>query len=80
MRLRLVRRVAQIEEQLDMLARDLTGLRAGVPLLRRQRLDDLADTLAHLKKNVRDGLEDGGDASMEPRCHHSVFAIFSGSS
>ena len=36
--------------------------RAGVPLLLRQRLDDLADTLANLKKNVRDWLKDGGDA------------------
>ncbi|MFN0158047.1 MAG: hypothetical protein ACKVRP_08265 [Bacteroidota bacterium] len=35
---------------------------AGVPLLLRQRLDELADTLAYLKKNVRDWLKDGGDA------------------
>ena len=36
--------------------------RTGVPFLLRQWLDDLADTLANLKKNVRDWLKDGGDA------------------
>lgn len=36
--------------------------RAGVPFVLRQRLDNLADTLANLKKNVRDWLEDGGNA------------------
>src|SRR5262245_53533348 len=36
--------------------------RPGVPLLLGQRRDDLADALANLKKNVRDWLEDGGDA------------------
>jgi hypothetical protein len=36
--------------------------RAGVPFLLRQRLDDLADTLANLKENVRDWLKDGRDA------------------
>ncbi len=36
--------------------------RAGVPFALRQRLDDLADTLAYLKKNVRDWLKDGRDA------------------
>jgi hypothetical protein len=32
--------------------------RPGIPLCPRQRLDNLADTLAHLQKNVRDWLED----------------------
>jgi hypothetical protein len=36
--------------------------RARVPLLFGQRLDDLADTLANLKKDVRDWLKDGGNA------------------
>ncbi len=36
--------------------------RASVPFLLRQRLDDLPDTLANLKKNVRDWLKDIGDA------------------
>ena len=36
--------------------------RSGVPLRLRQRTDDLADTLANLKKDVRDGLKDGRDA------------------
>ena len=36
--------------------------RASVPLFLRQGLDDLADTLAHLKKNVRNWLKNAGDA------------------
>jgi hypothetical protein len=36
--------------------------RAGVSFLLPQRLDNLADTLANLKKNVRNWLKDGGDA------------------
>jgi hypothetical protein len=36
--------------------------RAGIPFSFRQGLDDFADTLANLKKNVRDWLKDGGDA------------------
>jgi hypothetical protein len=35
---------------------------AGVPFLLGQRLDDLADTLADLKQDVRDWLKDGGNA------------------
>jgi len=35
---------------------------AGIPLLLRQRLDDVADTFAHLQKNVRDRLKDVGNA------------------
>jgi hypothetical protein len=34
---------------------------AGVPFFLGQRLDDRADTLAHLKKNVRDWLKDCGN-------------------
>jgi Family of unknown function (DUF5670) len=39
---------------------------AGVPFLLRQRLDDLADTLANLQKNVGDWLKDRGDAVDGP--------------
>ena len=51
MRLRLVRRVAQIEEQLDMLARDLTGLRES-PLGKLKAMVDQA--AANGKDLVRD--------------------------
>jgi hypothetical protein len=37
-------------------------IRLTIRVVLRQRLDDLADTLANLKKNVRDWLQDSGDA------------------
>jgi hypothetical protein len=36
--------------------------RTGIPLLLRQRLNDLADALADLKQDVRDRLKDGRNA------------------
>jgi hypothetical protein len=36
--------------------------RASVPFFLRQMFDDFADTLAHLQKDVRNWLKDGGDA------------------
>src|SRR4029453_3955042 len=58
--------------------------RARIPLLLRQSVHDLEDTLAHLKKNVRDGLGEwggargggrGGPPRVGPARPHAVFAI-----